>query len=201
MGGKATTEQGDRLDLTSFTRGGWLQPGMIGRTQWLAGETVHSAIGWRVRGDDGIATALELQYAIGDEPIRTIVPIVWTACQFGGARPWFRCPALGCGRRVRVLYGRHYFCCRSCHDLAYASTRERPAARARRRAQQLRLRLGGTANLTEPFPPKPKGMHWRTYARLRQQAEATEDTYRTDLDAWLAKRAAAWATPAAEPED
>jgi hypothetical protein len=163
MGGKATTEQGDRLDLASFTRGGWLQPGRVGRTRWLQGETVWSAIGWRVLGDDGIATALELQYAIGDAPIRTVVPIVWTACHFGGQRPWFRCPALGCGRRVRVLYGRHYFCCRFCHDLAYASTRESAATRARRTAQQLRLQLGGTANLTEPFPSKPKGMHWRTY--------------------------------------
>jgi hypothetical protein len=199
MGGKTTTEACDRLDLASFTRGGWLQPGMVGHTHWRQGETVHSTIGWRVLGDDGLATALELHYAIGEEPIRTIVPIDWTACHFGGQRPWFRCPAVGCGRRVRVLYGRHYFCCRFCHDLAYASTRERAAERALRRARSIRTRLGGTANLTEPFPAKPKGMHWRTYGRLRQQAEATAGTYRADLDAWLARRAAAWATGDAEP--
>ncbi|MGE5193855.1 MAG: hypothetical protein ACM3U2_15270 [Deltaproteobacteria bacterium] len=189
MGGKPTTEQCDRLDLANFTRGGWLQPGMVGRTQWVHGATVHSAIGWRVLGTDGIATALELNYVMGHAPIRTVVPIVWTACRFGGQRPWLRCPAIGCGRRVRVLYGRQVFCCRSCHDLAYASTRERPAARALRAAQRIRTRLGGTANVTEPFPAKPKGMQWRTYWRLRQQAEATEGTYRADLDAWLERQA------------
>jgi hypothetical protein len=29
--------------------------------------------------------------------------------------------------------------------------------------QKIRERLGGSANMTEPFQEKPKGMHWRTY--------------------------------------
>jgi hypothetical protein len=28
------------------------------------------------------------------------VHIEWTSCHFGGERPWFLCPATGCGRRV-----------------------------------------------------------------------------------------------------
>jgi hypothetical protein len=28
------------------------------------------------------------------------------------------------------------------------------------------MRLGGTANMLDDFPEKPKGMHWRTYERL-----------------------------------
>ena len=31
---------------------------------------------------------------------------------------------------------------------------------------KLRERLGQIAPIDAPFPPKPKGMHWRTYHRL-----------------------------------
>jgi hypothetical protein len=41
-------------------------------------------------------------------------------------------------------------------------------------AQKIRMRLGGSVSLFEPFPEKPKGMHWLTYLRLRTRAEAPE---------------------------
>ncbi len=34
------------------------------------------------------------------------------------------------------------------------------------RPQKIRKRLGGSANMMEPFPEKPKGMHHDTYMRL-----------------------------------
>jgi hypothetical protein len=36
----------------------------------------------------------------------------------------------------------------------------------------IRMRLGGSNDPLEPFPQKPRGMHWRTYRRLRDQAHA-----------------------------
>src|SRR5581483_5596612 len=91
-----------------------------------------------------------------------------------------------CGRRVAKLYGPGtYFLCRHCYDLRYSSQREQPMERARERTQAIRVRLGGTANLTQPFPPKPKGMHWRTYHRLRREAEEAEHRYTMGLMAWL----------------
>jgi hypothetical protein len=54
------------------------------------------------------------------------LPITWTACHFGGRRPWFICSARVngryCGRRVAVLYlGGEVFACRKCCGLAYES--------------------------------------------------------------------------------
>jgi hypothetical protein len=36
------------------------------------------------------------------EPMNYAVRLDWTACGFGGRRVWWRCPAVGCGRRVAV---------------------------------------------------------------------------------------------------
>jgi len=36
------------------------------------------------------------------------------------------------------------------------------------------MRLGGSPE-SEDFPDKPKGMHWRTYDRLRRVHDAAEE--------------------------
>ena len=55
--------------------------------------------------------------------------------------------------------------------LGYASQREIPKTRNAPRADD-QMRLGGSNDPLEPFPQKPRGMHWRTYRRLRDQANA-----------------------------
>jgi hypothetical protein len=58
------------------------------------------------------------------------------------------------------------------------SQRASPSNRATRRAQHIRMRLGGTANMFLPFPVKPKGMHWLTYQRLRrEEAEVNAESW------------------------
>jgi hypothetical protein len=117
----------------------------------------------------------------GSGSVEQRVPLVWTRCHFGGARPWFRCVAhvggRSCGRRVAKLYLRDVavFACRQCCGLAYASQSENPRYHAISRVQKIRVRLGGSANLVEPFPKKPRGMHRWTYYRLLARAMAAQE--------------------------
>jgi hypothetical protein len=106
--------------------------------------------------------------------VHQLIHVAWTSCNFGGYRDWFVCPGSGCGKRVAVLYlgSSGLFACRRCQNLAYATQFERLGRRGVERARRIRMKLGGGANLLDPFPDRPKGMHQRTYARLR-------DAYRT----------------------
>lgn len=104
----------------------------------------------------------------GGEPedVENIIPLHWTSPNFGGMRPWFLCPR--CFRRVGVLalYGNAFFC-RRCLGASYEVRNERPSYRFMRRRDKLLARLG-------PDGGRPKGMHWRTYERIREQADAAE---------------------------
>jgi hypothetical protein len=112
------------------------------------------------------------------------IPIHWAKCHFGGERPWFNCPCesegKSCGRRVAMLFWVDgCLACRRCLGVPYESQQENAGVRAVRRAEKIKARLGGTA--AEPFRIKPRGMHWRTYRRLCEQAEHAEAA----ADRWL----------------
>jgi hypothetical protein len=118
------------------------------------------------------------------------VSIEWTSCNYGGSRAWFLCPAPNCGRRVAILYYGHDVACRRCRHLAYDSQQRSAKRQALHAAAYIRMRLGGSGSLAEPFPPKPKRMHWRTYRRLYARAERREATFFGTLAAsvgWLDK--------------
>jgi len=97
------------------------------------------------------------------------ISLRWIACNLGGHRPWFVCDR--CNRAVGKLYNTgSSLACRRCLDLRYASQRRG----AKLQALKLRLRLNGIASLDKRFPSRPKGMHRRTFDRLRRKAEALE---------------------------
>ena len=110
------------------------------------------------------------------------VYLTWTPCNLGGKRPWFVCPGVVggryCGRRVAILYSAGpYFLCRHCYDLTYRSRQASERLGPLHKARRIRQRLGGSANLMEPFPARPKGMHWSTYLRLYQHCINAEMKY------------------------
>lgn len=178
-GGRGTVEANRSLDVNKLKRRGCLQPGWQGGWEWTRdGER----IAWiQMRAEQG-ALHLSYRYRLNDGEWQSAdyaVPLVWVPCRFGGERPYFVCPGVvngvPCRRRVLKLYGAgRYFLCRHCYGLAFASQSESEYDRALRRANKIRMRLGGEPGMGSLFPEKPKGMHWRTYERLRQDAYDAE---------------------------
>lgn len=183
-GAGPVVEDGLTLDLNRLMRLGLVgQHGGGGILTWRkvsSGEGVAS-IGYSVvvYGPDSLG--LDLAYTVGrgdgNQSVRQAIRLQATNQHFGGRRWWFTCP--GCGRRAAKLHtrpGADLFLCRACHGLGYASQRESPMFRTLSQAQKIRTNLGGGGATIDPFPAKPKGMHWRTYRRLRDKAMRYENT-------------------------
>jgi hypothetical protein len=190
---KSTTGECHSIDVRYLHREGLLEPGRRFSLSWSRAGKETGSIGGVVSGD-GQPEKVTLLYrhrsGLGEEweDVQESVHLSWTACNFGGKRPWFVCPGAGCGRRAAILYGPgRYFLCRHCYDLVYESQRENGMARALRRAQAIRERLGGSANMTKPFPEKPKGMHWKTYERLCWEHDEADMEQLAGLREWLDK--------------
>ncbi len=56
-----------------------------------------------------------------------------------------------------------------------------------RMAQKIREELGGSANMMEPFPEKPKGLHDDTYMRLFWEHHEAETEQLAGMREWLDK--------------
>lgn len=88
-----------------------------------------------------------------------VIKLLKTPCWYGGYQYWFECPV--CRRRVCSVYLSDTWCCRHCGHLAYPSESEDKLERLRSKTLKLKDKLG------EQYWIKPKGMHQRTYDRLR----------------------------------
>lgn len=168
-GAKSTTDDYRRLDVRRWQREGMLKPGYWGGWQWTRDGVEVASI--RMRTEEGRVVLMYRHRSYGAEwkdeeyPVR----IVRTRCNLGGYRPWFICPACGCGRRVAILYGGAIFACRRCHHLAYTSSRKDFDGRMTRRADTIRARLGWEPGILNGTGEKPKWMRWRTFRRLASQ--------------------------------
>lgn len=166
-----TTNNYRAIDVRRWQRDGLLTPGRAFGWQWSRNGEVVASI--QVRTEAG-RVILNYRHRSGDGDWKDenySVYLDWTPCTLGGQRPWFCCPARGCGRRVAILYGGGIFACRHCYRLAYRSQRENPGDRAARKSDKIRARLGWELGVLNGHGWKPKGMHWRTYARLEAEAQ------------------------------
>jgi len=192
--GRATCESCISIDVRRWHREGSLDRDLSFSSSWTCGGKLSASINVRTETDSVVLMYRARSW--GDAEWKSAeqrVPITWTACYFGGYRPWFVCSvSVGgryCGRRVALLYGAgELFACRCCCDLAYASQREPLYFRDLEKAQKIRMRLGGSTVMSEAFPDKPKGMYWRTYDRLRHRHNLTEERSMMGLMRFIERR-------------
>jgi hypothetical protein len=191
-----TCESCRSIDVRDWASRGHLRPHQLFLWSWTRDGEPWGSITVRT-GPEAVTGAVALSFRLRGSSgnrwrsVEQRVPITWTGCHLGGWRPWFRC---SCGRRAAKLYdaAADFFACRHCCGLAYESqqlcTRDRLISSARK----IRMQLGGGPSLFEPFPDKPRGMHWCTYERLRARAQASEARSYSFLIASLDRHCPQW---------
>lgn len=165
-GTRSTPDEMRSIDVRRWAREGMLRPGYRGGWQWTVNGREVGSIHMCAETDRVVLTYRQRSGAGEWKNEKYPVYLARTPCHLGGSRCWFICPAVGCRRRVAILYGGAIFACRRCHRLAYDSTREDAGDRATRRADRLRMRLGWEPGILNGNGPKPKWMRWRTFDRL-----------------------------------
>lgn len=157
------------IDVSDWKRRGLLVPGMGFSWSWSCRGERTGQIHVRA-GDDHVWLSYRVRRSGEDwHDISSTIPLTHTPCNFGGERVWFCCPS--CGRRAQKLYMHPaHFRCRTCCGLPYASQQETPLDRGLRKSRK----LGNDGGLGDPVLWKPRGMHWHSFERLRNQIEAHE---------------------------
>jgi hypothetical protein len=161
------------IDIRRWQRDGLLNAGRQFNWQWSRNGEATGNI--NVKAEMGL---VRLFYSIrqdGEEEESLDYPVMLqtTSCHYGGVRYWFTCPAVGCGRRVAILYGGKIFACRNCYQLAYQSQRETENDRLIRKADKIREKLNWGYGILNGNGWKPKGMHWKTFWRLQAIHDAS----------------------------
>ena len=173
---KTTTESQHRVDIRWMKKQGYLRSGACGVLTWSCRNEQTGAIRFSMETGRMVLNYRHRPHNGEWEDVEQVISFDWTPCNYGGKRTWFLCPH--CNRRVALLYGAgKYFLCRHCYNLTYASQQVQRYERLMEKSRSIRKRLGGGDDLSEPFPDKPNGMHWKTYYRLRQEAEHANHSF------------------------
>ena len=179
-GWKGKVENCRSLDVNRLSKEGCLRPGYRGGWEWTADGEQVASIGLRATADQ-----LILNYRVccnGED---------WTECgRSRAARPvavqvrrhalLFRLPggeerAAVQPSRDQALSRRSIFSVPPLLRSGVRQSERRPATyRLLRRADKRKIALGGTWG-SFIVPPKPKGMHWRTYERYLAEIDAAEE--------------------------
>lgn len=203
----ATVEQCRHLDVDEFTDA-VEHPGRSATVRWGDPDdpdaTIQATLLATLPGEgeshdttqppwaDDRAAGVRLSYTVTDERAgesrehEYTVPFEYTECNFGGYRPWFRCPGVvdgvSCGDRVGKLYrppGQDLFLCRECYDLGYRSSRDsgNELKRAEQRYRKAFAKADAEGRRPHPnnapySPERPKGMHSDTFEDLLDDVDA-----------------------------
>ena len=163
-----------QLTVRSVDDAGGLRPGAVTTWHWTEkGQIVTFA---RICAEE---SGLRVRYSWWSASLDWIrsdwfIRVERSDCHYGGSRPWLMCPMTGCHRRMYVFYGDKQIGCRRCRHFSYPSQRVTPKDRALYRAQSIRQKLGGSPDISLPFPPRPSGMPSFAYTKLGLRAHRAE---------------------------
>ena len=186
---RTTCEEIRRIDIRYLRQNGLLQPNRAGSLSWNIGGEPNGNIGYTMYKNTMVLNFRCQQYGDNEwEPVQQTIWFDRTPCHYGGNRKWFLCPE--CDSRVGVLYGRNVlFLCRHCYRLPYASQGEGYLDRMSRKLDKISDKLEADEYINDRDLWKPKGMHWKTFYRLKMAEIDTDDRWgnalMARLGAWL----------------
>ena len=170
---KTTVDELKQIDIRYMKKQNMLRPGYMGSLSWSCRGEETGSIRYRMFSDEMILSYRYRRNGDDGQDVHDTVMLNKTPCNFGRSRTWFICPS--CDRRVGILYDLgKYFRCRHCTGLAYSSQQEGSLDRMARKARKIRRKLAVDSKwwdadcLSDPIFMKPKGMHWKTYERLKK---------------------------------
>lgn len=162
---KVNLDVSKRLDIRYLNQHGMLRSGNYNLTWTMRGVPVGN-VDIHLVAQESMTITCKWRRELHEEwqSMELSVSLTQTSCQYGGSRYWFVCPE--CSRRVAVvILDCPQVACRHCLSLTYASQSENLIGRSWRKRDKYMAKLGGKDNLYL----KPKGMHWKTWERLRDQ--------------------------------
>ncbi len=178
-------EGGLRLRISDLVNGEPIYAGTCrrGSVAWTnsytrkpSGAVAFRIEAWEETGNMRLRLAL-VDRATGEPVIREqVIGLTATVQPCGGWRWWFIC--LRRHDLCSVLHcppGALAFASRQAWRMAYSSQRVAPQERDLQKAQRIRISLGGSGNMLDAFPDKPKWMRWRTYDGLRVKSARAEN--------------------------
>jgi hypothetical protein len=186
-------QDGLKLDLNSLVRQRAVHPGSKrGSTiHWAYRDSNNAIASGRITADttDGCRGWIRLELGDLDQWIELIA----LPRHYGGRQWYFLCPRTD--RRASVLWkppGARTFACRQAwgRQVAYGSQFQSTYHRASSAAQDIQRRLrkeSHTPLVGDELPPRPKGMHRRTYEKTVRRYEAYKTITDQDLIAALAR--------------
>lgn len=177
-GAHHTTRDYRSIDVRQWQRKMLLQSAQTFTRSWIRHGKVEARVQVTCEEESVVLEYRDCDSGNSGLSVTHRVRLEWTACHMGGTRPWFLCPLESCDRRVAILYVRKgRFACRRCYRLAYPSQRESYDDLALRKANRIRDRLGWIPGIAFGTGQRPKGMHRKTYRRLRQEYIACLDIF------------------------
>lgn len=169
-----TTSDLFRLDVNQLREQGYFDWPFQRQMTWSTNGIVQLDL--KVRYERGMlhlrdATTLREPEA---DPFAQEIELASRTSAVGGETALFKCPRCHSVRAHLYLY-HTVFICRECAGLTYRSRRERKSTRAFRKWTKLSKMLGGIKMDEWYSAPRPKGMHNRTFERLKIEISEIEN--------------------------